>query len=564
MNNKCQNCKQDFIIEPDSAAFYEKMQTPHPTWCDQCRLIRRMIFSNEVVLYKRTCDLTKKDIVSIYDKDAVFPVYHTEEWYSDAWNPNDYGKDVDFNRPFLEQLIELQTKVPRMSLIKQGTPVRSEYTNRVKGPKDSYMVFRSMEPEECMYSYWANNSLQCVDSIAVVKCELCYECIECENCYHTHFSQESKECRDSYFLYNCTGCTDCVGSVNLRKKQYYIFNQPYSKEDYFKKLESMQLHTRPGLEKTSQKFEEHKLRFPRKYMSSLQSQNVSGNWVYNCENAHNSYMCYESKDIKNCYQVFRGQDCQDYLSWGDSSELMYEVSNSGINCSRMKFSNESWNGGTDLEYCDASPSAKNCFGCVGMKNGEYCILNKKYSKQEYGEMVEKIKQHMNDMPHVDNLGREYKYGEFLPLEMSSFAYNETVAQMYFPLTKQEVEKWGYTWKDKKRVEYKATKDWSALPDNIEEVDDSIMQEIISCKGKDQEESPGVFRITAQELDLYRKMNIPLPQYSFLVRQLMRMLKRTPMKLYKRVTEDGVEVMTPYAPDRPERILSEEGYQDEVM
>ena len=564
MNKTCQNCKQDFEITGEDQDFYNKIKTPSPSWCPQCRLVRRMIFSNEVVLYKRTCDLTGNNIVSIYDQDAPFPVYHTEEWYSDAWDPVDYAMSVDFSRPFFEQLIELQQKVPRMALIKQGRSVNSEYVNRVHDAKNSYLIFRSTDFEDCMYSYWVNVSRQCVDCFSVVNCELCYECIECEGCYQTHYSQESTDCRDSYFLYNCFDCSNCIGCVNLRKSQYHIFNKPYTKEDYLKKVESFQLHTRAGVEAFRKEFEEFVLKFPRKYMTTIKSENISGNWIFNSQNVHNSYMCYESKDLKNCYQVFKSQDCQDYLSWGNGSELMYEVSNSGINCSRMKFCNESWNGGTDLEYCDASPSAKNCFGCVGMKNGEYCILNKKYSKEDYEVMVEKIKQHMDDIPYVDAFGREYKYGEFFPLDMSSFAYNETAAQMYFPLTKAEAEKWGYQWKDKQKTEYKATKDWSGLPETIDEVEESILQDIVACRGKEKEESPGVFRITAQELDLYRKMNIPLPQYSFPVRQSMRMAKRTSMKLYKRMTEDGVEVMTPYAPDRPERILSEEAYQKEVL
>jgi len=37
-----------------------------------------------------------------------------------------------------------------------------------------------------------------------------------------------------------------------------------------------------------------------------------------------------------------------------------------------------------------------------------------------------------------------------------------------------------------------------------------------------------------------------------------------MKLYKCTTEDGVEVMTPFAPDRPEKIYSEKGYQDLIL
>jgi hypothetical protein len=36
------------------------------------------------------------------------------------------------------------------------------------------------------------------------------------------------------------------------------------------------------------------------------------------------------------------------------------------------------------------------------------------------------------------MGRIYKYGEFFPSELSPFAYNETTAQEYYPLTKKKL------------------------------------------------------------------------------------------------------------------------------
>jgi hypothetical protein len=77
--------------------------------------------------------------------------------------------------------------------------------------------------------------------------------------------------------------------------------------------------------------------------------------------------------------------------------------------------------------------------CSGLRNEEYMFLNKKYSKEEYEELVPKIIKHMNDMPYIDSKGRVYKYGEFFPSELSPFAYNETIAQEYFSKTKNEIK-----------------------------------------------------------------------------------------------------------------------------
>lgn len=98
----CQNCKQNFVIEPEDFQFYEKIKVPPPTFCPECRMIRRMAFRNERGLHRRTCDATGKDIVSIYRPDAPYQVYEHEYWWSDKWNPTDYGKEYDFNSPFFE------------------------------------------------------------------------------------------------------------------------------------------------------------------------------------------------------------------------------------------------------------------------------------------------------------------------------------------------------------------------------------------------------------------------------------------------------------------------------
>ena len=100
------------------------------------------------------------------------------------------------------------------------------------------------------------------------------------------------------------------------------------------------------------------------------------------------------------------------------------------------------------------------------------------------------------------------------LHLSPFAYNETIAQEYFPLTKEKAIALGYTWKDPDVRDYHITKDFSALPERIVEVDDTILQEIISCEheGRCNENCTSAFKITPQELQFYRRMNLPLPHF----------------------------------------------------
>ena len=73
-----------------------------------------------------------------------------------------------------------------------------------------------------------------------------------------------------------------------------------------------------------------------------------------------------------------------------------------------------------------------------MVGKEYCILNKPYSKQEYGTLAGKIADHMISTG---------EWGEFFPHQYSLHDYNETLAQDFYPLTKQEVLNRGWTWRD---------------------------------------------------------------------------------------------------------------------
>ncbi|RJQ29316.1 hypothetical protein C4571_01660, partial [Candidatus Parcubacteria bacterium] len=71
----CQNCKNQFTIEAEDFGFYKRIGVPPPTWCPECRIVRRMFFRNERSLYRRKCDLCEKGILSMYPEGALFPVY---------------------------------------------------------------------------------------------------------------------------------------------------------------------------------------------------------------------------------------------------------------------------------------------------------------------------------------------------------------------------------------------------------------------------------------------------------------------------------------------------------
>ena len=175
---------------------------------------------------------------------------------------------------------------------------------------------------------------------------------------------------------------------------------------------------------------------------------------------------------------------------------------------------------------------------------------------------------MNDMPYVDAKGRIYKYGEFFPPELSPFAYNETIAQEYFPLTKEQSIKQGYKWKEKEERNYTIDIKNEDIPDNIKEVNNDIIGKVIECnhKGTCNEQCTEAFKIIPEEIQFYKRMNLPLPRLCPNCRHYARLSQRNPLKLWHRkCMKKGCtnEFETSYSPDRLEIIYCERCYQQEV-
>ena len=195
-NRICQNCKESFVIDASDFAFYEKMAVPAPEQCPQCRQQLRMHYRNFKTLYKRPSDKSGNMIVSMYKPDVKFPVYSHEEWWTDDWDPIDYGRNVDFNRPFFEQLLDLFSMVPHVALVNTKS-VNCEYSNMTYAAKNCYFIFGCLDNEDCDYGHIVWNSRDTVDNLYISECESCYECIDCQKSTKLLYSQECESCYNS-------------------------------------------------------------------------------------------------------------------------------------------------------------------------------------------------------------------------------------------------------------------------------------------------------------------------------------------------------------------------------
>lgn len=558
----CKNCAKKFEITDSDLAFYDKVSpvfegkkfmVPPPTLCPDCREIRRLAQTNQINLYKRKCDATGKDIISNYHPSSPFKVYHQEYWWSDAWDPMQYGRDFDFKRPFFEQFKELSLAVPRPNVFTgYQYDENCEFTNGAGKNKNCYLIFDADYNQDCYYCYSLDHGISSQDCLRCRATELCYECVGSKQCYNCRYVENSSNCTDSAFLNECFSCKNCFMCFNLQHKDYYIFNKPSTKAEFEKYMKM--LSSRANIEKMQNDFQQFKLKFPQKYMHGIQNENVTGDYLYNCKNVFKSFDSNEAWDCRYIYQSFGSsvKDCMDFDQCGDFAEMDYETSMCGYNANNVKFSSFCLDQVSDLMYCDHCHFSSNLFGCVGLKRKKYCILNKQYSKEDYEKLLPKIIEHMQKT----RVHGTVEWGEFFPLQLSNFAYNESLAMDYAPISREEAVTKGLRWLDEEKQK---TPQKNQIPDNIAQVPDAILKEILACT-----QCGSNFKIIPQELEFYKKLLIPIPTKCFKCRHYRRIKSRNPRKLWDRnCAKCGAGIQTSYAPDRPEIIYCEKCYLEAV-
>ncbi|MBI5413607.1 hypothetical protein HZA42_04635 [Candidatus Peregrinibacteria bacterium] len=179
---------------------------------------------------------------------------------------------------FFQELEELRLKTPRIGSIRLQN-INSEYTHNTDQCKNCYLIANAVKNQDCMYGRDFYGNDDCVDCDHISDCTLCYDCMNASNCYNCTSMQDSADCSDCDFGLYIKGCHDCIGCVNIKQKQYYIFNEPYSKEEYLHKKRTL---TRDEIKK---KFEELSLSSPHISGILIDADNCFGDNLQHCKNA---------------------------------------------------------------------------------------------------------------------------------------------------------------------------------------------------------------------------------------------------------------------------------------
>src|SRR3989344_5002925 len=331
----------------------------------------------------------------MYPESAPFPVMRNDDYFRDDWNPLDDGIEYSFQKTFMEQFAVLYKTVPRYTAINNIRTENCEYCNNASDDKNCYLTFNMSYAEDCMYGENVWGSKDCVENSLTIDSELCYDCINCTRCFNLQSSFNSVNCSDSFFLGFSRSCRNCFGCVNLRNKEYCIWNEQKSKEEYEAFVKTFQGSSFREREKYRTLFEEMMLRHPRPHTIMHQTEGCTGNCILQSRNVTESNFIQHGENLKHCFNVYdKTNDCMDFSFFGRSAELIYDFTTCGVTISRFGFCYACRNQSSDLFYCMSCDACKNCFGCVGLWRKEYCVFNRQYTKEEYEALVPKIIEQM--------------------------------------------------------------------------------------------------------------------------------------------------------------------------
>lgn len=531
-----------FEPSPAELKIYSVFGVEPPTG-DPERIIQQlMAFRNERRLHRRKCDLTGKEILSAYPEKTPFPVYKNDVWWGDGWSPYTFARPIDFSRPFFEQFKELQDQVPR-----EGTSVYSsencDYNGHIRESKNCYMNALIYRCEDTHYSYWMVGDKDVADCLMVNNSSLAYDCMDCDNLFECVLVQECFNCQNCYFSYQLRGCQNCIGCSSLVNAQYCISNKQVTPAEFEAFKSKLVNGTRDGLERGRAIFNDVYKSAVHRCVHTLNCEQVIGDHCANCRKCTMAFDGYDGEDVYHSVSFGPAKDTLLCYSAGwPLCEVVYQsvVTRGSSNIGFSYYSYFS----SGLRYCDSLMQSQDCFGCISLRRAKNCILNQAYPVHEYEKLTQKLTALMRETG---------EWGRFFPPQLSTFGYNITAAQEYYPLTREAALKAGWRWFDEPQAKQQAGE---PCPRSLGETPADITTKALAC-----EESGKLYRIAKQELEFYRRMNLPLPHLSPDVRHRRRLDRRAPHQMFRRSSDlSPAEVYSSFGPSRTERICSEEEFQ----
>lgn len=152
---------------------------------------------------------------------------------------------------------------------------------------------------------WNQECKLCCDCLYIEFCEHCYELVNAYKCFRSNFSINLEVCSDVHFSRNLINCKNCIGCVHLQNREYCIFNQQYTKEEYESGKEKLNITLYSTLQDLERKSHQFSKDFPVKYYNGKKNEFFTGDYVQNSKETFTAFNCRDNDISKFCRDSWR-------------------------------------------------------------------------------------------------------------------------------------------------------------------------------------------------------------------------------------------------------------------
>ena len=452
--------------------------------------------------------------LNFYKNQKQISRYPVSERIGSLTSSQDFFKSMDSQKTievwlnsFFQTYIELFKHIDLPSLLEAETE-NANYADNVRYAKNVYLSFAVvLDCDNVLYSVHIKEKCENVFNSLMIWdwSKNVYQSKSILKSYNILYSEYIYNSNNIRFSSNLIWCSECILCNELINKNYCIKNIQLSKEEYFNQK----------IEILNQK-DSFSIFLKKKIWKPINSEWISNSWfVVNSSQITNSYNVYNVKNGNNLYDVWStwwNENIYDsIIAWSPHGNNFYASLYSWpwehIYCSEAV----AWWQNNYYSYFLLDCSF--CFGCIGLKNKSYCILNKQYTKEERYEKVDEI---------FSQMDADGTLGEFFPATMNPFYFNDTAAYLIDPsFTKEEVTAKWYLWRDEpikvdipawvQTVKISELDQYEGYRDNQRHIDPEIMKKVII------DEQWNAYRIIPMEYEFLMKHGLPLPRKHWLDR-----------------------------------------------
>ncbi|MBP9763083.1 hypothetical protein KBD34_05750 [Patescibacteria group bacterium] len=541
----CPESGQPWELSVEDIARSRNLQTPPSLLAPSVRLLHMRVFMGGPDFYLRKTGA--QSLITSYDPESPLSLLSPADWNIQQLNDGffAYARMVDLDRSFFDQWYEFSLSVPRPALLQDGKSENSDWSAYCATVKNEYYGYSSFAGENCLYCEYGYLDKNCCDVTGSDRVEWSYDSVRCDDSSQLVWCERCTQSVNLIFCLNCDNCQDCFGSTNLRGKKNYFLNQPLSTEEYKKKISEIDLGDATIVAYWKKRIQEEYWNTADRRALTLKScEHCTGDDLIECKDTTGVSLG-NSERLYDSFGTAQAKDCTSLVSSVSTERCHYSQNIFGGY--EVRFSSFC-TACLDVEYSELLTNCEHCFGCIGLTNKKFCIFNKQYTEEDYWKTVDLLKTKMLERG---------EYGEFFPYASAFIAYNSSNADIFFPLTKQEIERRGARWFDfaQHQALNPSSQTISVLPTKLADTTDAVLTQTFAC-----EKSGRLYRIVKPELEWHRKFNLALPRLHPTIRRKQRSEEMYPLN-FCAVTcpECGTSTETRIPLSRGYRILCETCY-----